>query len=297
MGKTTLALKTVAANQARDPDWTVVWVAAEDYNSEWAQKLGVDNRRVILVEENEMEIAFQAVLDFSSTKEVDAVVIDSLPMLEPNRERAGVMEDFQPGLAAFLTGKFFRKARKSTKRSLTNQERPVLGLVINQWREKIGVMYGDPRTTPGGKAKNFAYTTRVECTRDEWIKAGERKVGQVMKFHVIKNKSAPAGRLGYVNFYFVDHGKHKAGSFDAVTEAAVTGMDLGVIERKGAYYRFEGRQWQGRQPLFTALADEPDLARQVHEAVLAVVRGQPSARVEDKRPKAAKVRTVRRVKR
>lgn len=271
MGKTTLALKTVAENQTRDPDWTCVWVAAEEFVPSWAKDLGVDLSRVIVINENRMEEAFQHVIDFAATKQVDGVIIDSLPALEPNRERDGLMEDFQPGLGAFVTGKFFRKSRVGMKRSLVTEERPILGLVINQWREKIGVMHGDPRTTPGGKAKNFHYFVRVEVSREEWITGpSDRKVGQVIRVKTMKNKSHPSQKLATVDFYFDDFGEFTKGDFDVPKDIINTALIVGTITRRGAFYYVGEERYQGRPALFEGLVANEALMDEVSKETIRV---------------------------
>lgn len=148
-GKTAIALRTIAANQKLNPDFTAVWIAAEDFDSKYAELCGVDNSRVLLVETNSMEDAFDAVIQFMESKAVDMVVVDSLPALVPSAEDEKHMEEFTVGRGALITNKFFRKVASATKRDLIESERPVLGIMINQYRMKIGVMHGDPRTTPG----------------------------------------------------------------------------------------------------------------------------------------------------
>jgi RecA/RadA recombinase len=137
---------------------------------------------------------------------VDCVVIDSLPALVPSSENEKEMEESTVGRTALLTNKFFRKVGKASKRSLTESERPFIGIMINQWRSKIGVMYGDPRTTPGGLGKDYAFFTRIEIKRDDWVEVGtgqeKHRVGQTIKIRTLKNKSAPPGSTALVDFYF-----------------------------------------------------------------------------------------------
>jgi recombination protein RecA len=157
-GKSLLTFKLIAANQALDPKWTVVWFATEYFDESYAQMLGADLDRIIVENENTMEKVYEHCIEFLKTRAIDCIVIDSYPALVPAREEDATMEDFQPGLAAFLTGKFFRMSNPSMKRSLTEEERPVTGIIINQWREKIG-SYGDPRTAPGGKRRTFSISS------------------------------------------------------------------------------------------------------------------------------------------
>ena len=161
-GKTAVALKTIAANQKLNPEHTTVWVAAEQWVPDYAEMCGVDTSRVIVIETNIMEEAYQAVIEFAESKSVDAIVIDSLPALSPAPEMEKDMNEMTVGRGALLTNKFFRVVGSAIKRSLVEDERPVLGLIINQYRMKIGVMHGDPRTTPGGEGKNYAFFTRCD---------------------------------------------------------------------------------------------------------------------------------------
>src|SRR5262245_16724157 len=159
-GKTAMALKTIAANQAINPNYQVLWVASEDFNKEWAAQLGVDLARVVLAQTNAMEDAYEVMLEALDEQSCDAIVLDSYPALVPNTESEGVMDDWVVGLGARLTNKLMRKSPPAQRRR--PEERHCLCLIINQWRDRIGVVRGDPRTTPGGKGKNFSYFTRVE---------------------------------------------------------------------------------------------------------------------------------------
>jgi recombination protein RecA len=271
-GKTALALKTIAANQRRDPNFTTVWVAAEEWVPGYAELCGVDTSRVYVVSTNIMEMAYEAVIEFTESKAVDCIVIDSLPALVPSSEDEKQMEESTVGRTALLTNKFFRKVGKASKRSLTEAERPFIGIVINQWRSKIGVMYGDPRTTPGGLGKDYAFFTRMEVRRDEWIEAGtgqeKRRIGQSIKVRIIKNKSAPPSQTATVDFYFASGGDIPAGEFDFAKEIVAMGIINKVIVRAGAYYRYAGRQWQGSDAMLNSIREELDLKEALERDVL-----------------------------
>ena len=275
-GKTALALKTIAANQVRDPNFTTVWVAAEQWVPEYAEMCGVDLSRVHVLNTNVMEIALATVLDVVETKEVDCVVIDSLPALVPAKEDEQQMDEFVVGRGAQLMAKFFRKMERAGSRSLTEAERPFIGLIINQYRMKIGSNYGDPRTTPGGEAKNYFFFTRVEVKRDDWIEVGigkeKKRIGQTIKFSTKKNKTAPPSQSAFVDFYFADGGSVPKGSFDFAKEIVALGYLYKVISRAGSYFRYAGRQWQGADALLDSLREEIDLKEQLEREVLDVVR-------------------------
>jgi len=274
-GKTALALKTVAANQKRDPNFTTVWVAAESWVPQYAEMCGVDLSRVFVVATNVMEEAYEAVIELVETKAVDCVVIDSLPALVPMAEDDKNMDEATVGRGALLTGKFFRKVGKASRRSLTEDERPFIGLIINQYRMKIGVMYGDPRTTPGGEAKNYAFFTRIEVKRDDWIETGtgqeKRKVGQTIKIRTLKNKSAPPSQVAYLDFYF-DDGQCFAGDYDFAKEIVALGIINKVITRAGAYYSYKDQKWQGGDAVLQSIREDVDLKESLEHDVRDAVR-------------------------
>ena len=270
-GKTALALKTVAANQRLNPEHTTVWVAAEQWVPEYAAMCGVDTSRVIVIETSIMEEAYQAVIQFAESKSVDAIVIDSLPALSPAPEMEKDMSEMTVGRGALLTNKFFRVVGTAMKRSLVEDERPVLGLIINQYRMKIGVMHGDPRTTPGGEGKNYAFFTRCEVRRDEWIEIGSGtnkvRVGQRVKVRTLKNKTAPPQRVAYFDFYFADGGDCTAGEFDFAKEVASLAVVKGIIDRKGGWYYHGERKWQGIEPVIASIREEVDLKEALEKEV------------------------------
>jgi recombination protein RecA len=271
-GKTAVALKTIAANQALNPDHTTVWVAAEQWVPEYAEMCGVDTSRVIVIETNVMEEAYQAVIEFAESKSVDAIVIDSLPALSPAPEMEKDMNEMTVGRGALLTNKFFRVVGSAIKRSLVEDERPVLGLIINQYRMKIGVMHGDPRTTPGGEGKNYAFFTRLEIRRDEWIETGSGnnkvRVGQTIKVRTLKNKTAPPQRVAYFDFYFAEGGECVPGDYDFAKEIAAMAVVKGIIDRKGGWYYFGERKWQGIDSAIDSIRAEIDLKEQLQQLVL-----------------------------
>ncbi len=271
-GKTALALKTIAANQKLNPNHTTVWVAAEQWVPEYAAMCGVDSSRVIVIETNVMEEAYDAVIAFAESKSVDAIVIDSLPALSPTPELEKDMGEATVGRGALLTNKFFRVVGSAMKRSLVEDERPVLGLIINQFRMKIGVMHGDPRTTPGGEGKNYAFFTRCEVRRDEWIEVGtgnsKVRIGQRIKVRTIKNKTAPPQRLAYFDFYFADGGPVDKGEIDFAKEIAALAVVKGLIERKGAWYQYKDNKWQGMESVIEAIREDIDLKEELQQAVL-----------------------------
>ncbi len=275
-GKTATLLKTIAENQRRDPEFTVVWVAAEDYDKDWAAKCGVVNDRVLLIETNIMEDAYESVLKFLESKTVDMVVIDSLPAMVPITEDEKAMDESTVGRGALLTNKFFRKALSATKRAADGSERGVTCFVVNQWREKIGVMYGDPRTTPGGKGKDYAYSIKVEVRRDKWLEEGtgdnKVKVGLTMAYRATKNKTAPIGNKAFVDFYFKDAEYVDAGQIDFGKEIVSQAVLHGIVERRGGWYYYGSEKWQGQPDLVTQIRSDLTLKESLEKEVLNVTR-------------------------
>lgn len=271
-GKTALTLKCVAANQAKNPDHTTVWVAAEQWVPEYAAMCGVDASRVIVIETNIMEEAYQAVIDFAESKSVDMIVIDSLPALVPSPEAEKAMDEITVGRGALITNKFFRKAGAAMKRSLTEAERPVTGIVINQYRMKIGVQHGDNRTSPGGQGKDYAYFTRSEIRRAEWLETGSGtnkvRVGQRIQIRTIKNKTAPPQQVAFVDFYFRDHSIYQAGDFDFAKEIAAMMIVLGLVNRRGAWIDYGDHKWNGVEALTNAIREDPDLMEEMRSLLL-----------------------------
>ena len=258
-GKTAIAYKTIAANQALDPDFIAMWVAAEEFVPEYAKAIGVDLERLWVVETNVMEHAYDLVIRALDNRAVDCIVIDSLPALVPGDEAEKMMDEFSVGIGARLTGKFLRKSSKAQKRSLIHEDRGCTGLIINQWREKIGVMYGDNRTTPGGRAKNFHYFTRVEVKRDEWLKIKDEPVGQTIRGRTIKNKTYRPQQIAQVDFYFADASPFHFGDFDTIKDVVNICVAVDIVKRAGAYYTYGDQKWQGKDALLQGVREDIDL--------------------------------------
>lgn len=268
-GKTAVTLKTIAACQKRDPNFTTLWIAAEHYDREQAEALGVNNDQVIVVPTQNMEFAYTQLLDFVEKRAVDCAVLDSYPALIAADEDDKGMEDFSVAPGARVTGKFFRKAGAAGLRSHVEEDRPFLGLIINQFRDKIGGFspQGVPQTTPGGNGKNYAFYSRVQVSRDEWIeetlpgKNMKIKVGQVIKVKTIKNKQAPSQQVATIDFYFRDAPQHgfKRGEYDTVKELLTLGLIYDLIERRGAYFNYGEDRWQGKDAMLDAFRENLDL--------------------------------------
>ena len=265
-GKSLIAMKTIAAAQERNPKFTALWVAAEPLVHDWATTCGMDMSRTLVLNTRIMEEAYQVIVDSIDDRLVDAVVVDSLSALTPKDEDEKAMDEWTQGLGARLTNKFMRKTGTAQRRSLVDPEdRPCLGIIISQFREKIGVSWGDNRTTPYGRGKEFHYMIRLEVRRDEWIVLGadKTKVGMTLKARTIKNKTAPPQRLATVDFYWQTIPGFEAGDYDIIKELANIAMAFDLVERAGSYYRFNGRQWQGKEGFLADLRSEVDLRQEI----------------------------------
>lgn len=266
-GKSVIALKTIAANQAVDKEFTALWIAAEPFVTPWAIDCGVDMTRMIIADTRVMEDAYQIAITMLDERLVDAIVFDSLSALTPTEEDEKTMDDMQVALGARITGKFMRKSSVAQRRSLVEPDRPCLGMIISQWREKVGVQWGDNRVTPYGRAKEFFYMIRAEVRRDEFLGTDKHRVGLSLKVRVTKNKTAPPQRQAAVDFYWEDHERHSAGSYDTGKQVANIAMELEVIELRGSTYKFQDRTFRGKEALFQAIESEAKLLRDLDKEV------------------------------
>lgn len=273
-GKTAIAYLAIAANQAADPEFTALWVAAEEYVPSYASNLGVDLDRLWVVETNEMETALETVLKAVENRLVDMVVIDSIPALVTITEVEKKMDEASVATGAQVLSRFFKKSAKAQRRSLTEEDRSCTMLAINQWRDKIGVMYGDPRTTPGGKAKNYYFFVRMELRRDDWLSTGskiEDRCGQVIKCRTIKNKTYRPQQVAVVDFYFADGNGFHAGEFDSVKDITSVCLALDIIERKGAWYHYDGQKWNGKDSVIAAVREDLTMQASLKKAAMDAV--------------------------
>jgi len=275
-GKTAIAYQTIAANQEADPDFIAMWVAAEEYVPSYAAAFGVDTDRLWVIETNEMEIALETVLKAVENRAVDLVVVDSIPALVTLTEVDKAMGEASIATGAKLLSNFFKKSAKAQRRSLTEDERGCTMIAINQWRDAIGVMFGDPRTTPGGKAKNYFFFTRMELRRDDWLKDGsaiQNRVGQVIKCRVFKNKTYRPQQVAVVDMYFASPkgGAFKLGQFDGVKDMTNVALSLEIITRRGSKYEFGDQSWIGKEKVFAGVREDLGLQAELKEAAFALV--------------------------
>ena len=272
-GKTALTFLTVAAAQREDAEHLTVWVAAEEFVPSWARACGVDLDRIILINTNVAEAALDAALGFMENRACDLVVIDSLPALVPDEENTKDMDEPQVGLQARLNSKFFRKATFAMHRHGEN-DRPVTGIVINQFRTLIGgwSRYGEATTTPGGKAKNYYFFVRAELSRVNWLGERDTKWGQRIRVTIKKNKTGPGQRAAEFDLYFDHHDVFAPGQTDLAGEIMSVGMDLGILQRKGAWYIYGDQKFQGADAVLAAARTNPDFYRSVRAEVMATFR-------------------------
>lgn len=275
-GKTSGILHTIAANQALDPTFTTFWLASEHYDKEWAEKNGVDNSRVVVFSTTGMELAYDMIIEMARTHEFDCIVLDSYPALSPSEEQDKTMEQASMALGARLNGKFFRKIGGT----FTN-DRPYIGFFVNQLRDAIGSFspYGTPTTTPGGKAKNYAFYQRVLVSRDEWIEEkreglGKVKVGQSIKFKMEKNKAGTPQTIAMTDFYFENSDKgFLPGQHDGVKDIITMAVAFKVVRRGGAWYNYVSQdgtehRWQGRDPMVEAIRSNLELQAEITTVTL-----------------------------
>ncbi len=317
-GKTAFTLKTIAANQRLNPDFLTLWVAAETYDTDQAAALGVDNDRVIVHSTQAMEEAFDVMLAFGESRAVDAIVLDSYPALVPDEENAKDMDEFSMAIGARLVGKFFRKWGRTARVDPRDPDvKPILGpIIINQYRDAIGTFSpqgGTPKTTPGGKAKNYAFYCRVEVARADWIKdrvkGVEVKVGQTIKIKTIKNKSAAPQQVATVDFFFRDSPKHgfKRGEYNLQQDMALMAVLFDVVKKAGAWFSYDDGEhydekgkpalrWQGAPAMMLGIAEDPDLQAAIEAKVLARAADPTFSFTEDDLEAAATAgtKTVRR---
>lgn len=278
-GKTTFVLKCLAANQRLDPDFFCLWVAAETFDRKLAAMCGVDESRVYLIETNLMEIAFQEVIEALDDRACDMVVIDSYPAMVTEVEDEGDVGDIQVAPGARIFGRFMRKGHTATKRSLIDiTDRAVTGVIINQWRDKIGGYspQGNPQTSPGGKAKNYWMYCRIDVKRDEILRNSKKEaVGQAIKIVVIKMKGARPQRTGVVDFYYAEHEQFLPGDYDSFKAIINLGLYFDVITRSSGdrgNYLFEGHSFRSKEILTEALREDRKLRTEVEKQVMELVR-------------------------
>lgn len=287
-GKTAITLKTLARNQALDPNFFALWVASEHYDLDQAAALGVDTNRVQVLSTQDMAFAYDTCIEYLRERAADMIVIDSYPAMIAPQEDAKDMDEYTQAEGAKMTNKFFRKVGKAGLRNPKDPgDRPWLGVMVNQPREKIGGWSPSgktPETTPGGRGKNFAFYARLEVKRAEWILEGPKKsptkVGQVIRTQAIKNKGGPPMRVASIDFFFTEapeHGFHR-GDYDTPKDVLTAAILFDVVKKSGGWYTFGEQRWQGLDNVLADVRGDEQLMSNIEKQTR-----EMAARPEDKR--------------
>jgi recombination protein RecA len=253
-GKTTVALTCAA--QAQQKGLRVAMVDAEHaLDPDWAATLGVDVGKLLLSQPDNGEQGLEIAAMTAASGAVGLIIVDSVAALVPRAEIEGEMGDSHVGLHARLMSQALRKLTAITAGSKTTI------IFINQLREKIGVMFGSPETTTGGKALKFYSTCRLDVRRIETLKDGTDAVGNRVKVKVVKNKVAPPFKVAEFDLLF-GYGISRAG------ELIDLGVQRGIVKKAGAWYTYEGDQLgQGKEKARLALMAEPELFEKIEKQV------------------------------
>lgn len=249
-GKTTVALHAIAEVQAAGGQ--AAFIDAEHaLDPIYAQKLGVNIDELLLSQPDTGEQALEIAEALVRSGAIDIVVIDSVAALVPKAEIEGEMGDSHVGLQARLMSQALRKLSGAINKSKT------IAVFINQIREKVGVMFGNPEVTPGGRALKFYSSVRLEVRRGEAIKQGNDIMGNKTRIRVVKNKVAPPFRTAEVDIMYGE-GISREG------EIVDLGAELEVVQKSGAWYSYEGeRMGQGRENAKQFLKDNTDIRAEI----------------------------------
>ena len=253
-GKTTLALHMLA--EAQKMGGTAAFIDAEHaFPLDYAAKIGLNLDELLVSQPDTGEQALDICEVLIRSGAIDAIAIDSVAALVPQAELDGDMGDQQVGLQARLMSKALRRM------SGTVSEARTVCIFINQIREKIGVMYGNPETTPGGRALKFWASVRLEVRRRETLKKGTDVIGSRVKVKVAKNKVAPPFKVAEFDIIFGEGISQMGCLLDLATE-------FDVVERTGTWFSYEGeRLGQGRENANEFLAEHPDIATVIEQKV------------------------------
>ena len=246
-GKTTLTLQIIA--EAQKLGGMAAFVDAEHaLDAQYARKLGVDLDNLLVSQPDNGEQALEIVEVLIRSNAVDVVVVDSVAALVPRAEIDGEMGEAQMGLQARLMSQALRKLTGAVSKSKTSL------IFINQLREKIGVMFGNPETTTGGRALKFYASVRIDIRRIGAIKDGEQIVGGRTRVKVVKNKVAPPFRQAEFDIIYGEGISHEGNLIDL-------GVERDLVQKSGAYFSFgEERLGQGRNAARAFLREHPDVA-------------------------------------
>lgn len=253
-GKTTVALHAIA--EAQKNGGQVAFIDAEHaLDPTYAQALGVDTENLLLSQPDTGEQALEICEALVRSGAIDIVVIDSVAALVPRAEIEGEMGDAHVGLQARLMSQALRKLSGAINKSKT------IAIFINQIREKVGVMFGNPETTPGGRALKFYSSVRLEVRRAETLKQGTDIVGNRARIRVVKNKVAPPFKQAEVDIVYGE-------GISKVGEILDMGSELDIIQKSGAWYSYnEERMGQGRENAKQFLLENEDKTEEISLAI------------------------------
>lgn len=257
-GKTTIATHVIAEAQKKGGMCAII-DAEHAFDSAYAQKLGVDIDNLLISQpdygEQALEIADRLILSGA----LDVVVIDSVAALVPKGELEGEMGDSKMGLQARLMSQALRKLTATISKTNT------ICIFINQLREKIGVMFGNPETTTGGNALKFYASVRLDIRRMAQIKDGDEAVGNRVKVKVVKNKVAPPFRTAEFDLVFGE-------GISKIGEILDMGVEMGIVQKSGSWFSYDSNKLgQGREGVKQMLKDNPELANELEGKIRAKI--------------------------
>lgn len=257
-GKTTIATHVIAEAQKKGGMCAII-DAEHAFDSSYARRLGVDVDNLLISQpdygEQALEIADRLILSGA----LDVVVIDSVAALVPKGELEGEMGDSKMGLQARLMSQALRKLTATISKTNT------ICIFINQLREKIGVMFGNPETTTGGNALKFYASVRIDIRRISQIKDGDEAIGNRVKVKIVKNKVAPPFRQAEFDIIFGE-GISKLG------EIIDMGVEMGVVQKSGSWFSYDSNKLgQGRDSVKNLLRDNPELANEIEGKIRAKI--------------------------
>lgn len=249
-GKTTVALHAIAEVQKQGG--TAAFIDAEHaLDPAYAKKLGVNIDELLLSQPDTGEQGLEIADALVSSGAVDIIVIDSVAALVPRAEIDGEMGDTHVGLQARLMSQALRKLSGTINKTKT------IAIFINQIREKVGVMFGNPETTPGGRALKFYATVRLEVRRSEQLKQGSDIVGNRTKIKVVKNKVAPPFKVAEIDIMYGEGISQEGELLDMA-------VDVDLVDKSGAWYSYNGeRIGQGRENVKNYMKDHPEMVSEL----------------------------------